>query len=119
VVDRIDVGGAGKLRLYTGTIPTNADTAVGAQTLLAELTFSATAFGAAANGVATAAAITSDTSADATGTATWARIVNGSGTTIMDLTVGTSGEDINLNTTSIVAGATVAVTALTYTQPLT
>jgi hypothetical protein len=37
----------------------------------------------------------------------------------MDLTVGTSGEDINLNTNSIVAGATVALTSLTYTQPKT
>lgn len=119
VVDRIDTGGAGTIKIYTGTIPTDADTAVGAQTLLATLTFSATAFGAASNGVATAAAITSDTSADATGTAAWARIANGAGTTQMDVTVGTSGEDINFNTVSFVTGATVAITALTYTQPKT
>jgi hypothetical protein len=119
VVDRIDAGGAGTIKIYTGTIPTDADTAVGAQTLLATLTFSATAFGAASNGVATAAAITSDTSADATGTAAWARIANGSGTTQMDVTVGTSGDDINFNTVSFVTGATVAITALTYTQPKT
>ena len=43
VVDRIDTGGAGTIKIYTGTIPTDADTAVGAQTLLATLTFSATA----------------------------------------------------------------------------
>jgi hypothetical protein len=112
VVDRIDAGGA-------GTIPTDADTAVGAQTLLATLTFNATAFGAASNGVATANAITSDTSADATGTAAWARIASGGGTTQMDVTVGTSGDDINFNTVSFVTGATVAITALTYTQPKT
>ena len=119
VVDRIDTGGAGTIKIYTGTIPTDADTAVGAQTLLATLTFSATAFGAAANGVATAAAITSDTSADATGTAAWARIASGAGTTQLDVTVGTTGEDINFNTVSFVSGATVAITALTYTQPKT
>jgi hypothetical protein len=120
VVDLLDAGaGAGTLKFYTGTIPTNADTAVGAQTLLATLTFSDPAFGAASNGVATASAITSDTSADATGTATWARLADSNGNTVMDLTVGTSGEDINLNTNSIVAGATVALTSLTYTQPKT
>jgi hypothetical protein len=119
VVDRIDTGGAGTIEVRSGTIPTNADTAIGAQVLLATLTFSATAFGAASNGVATANAITSDTSADATGTASWARIKNGSGTTIMDVTVGTSGEDLNFNTVSFVAGATIALTSLTYTQPLT
>lgn len=119
VVDLIDAGGAGTIKIYDGTIPTNADTAVSGQTLLATLTFSATAFGAASNGVATAAAITSDTSADATGTASWARIASGGGTTIMDVTVGTSGEDINFNTVSFVAGATVSISALTYTQPKT
>lgn len=119
VVDRIDTGGAGTIKIYTGTIPTDADTALGAQTLLATLTFNATAFGAASNGVATANAITSDTSADATGTAAWARIASGAGTTQMDVTVGTSGEDINFNTVSFVTGATVAITALTYTQPKT
>jgi hypothetical protein len=119
VVDRIDTGGAGTIKIYDGTIPTDADTALGAQVLLATLTFSATAFGAASNGVATASAITSDSAADATGTATWARIANGAGTTQLDVTVGTSGEDINFNTAAFVTGATVAITALTYTQPKT
>lgn len=120
VVDRIDAGvAAGTIKVYTGTIPTDADTAVGAQVLLATLTFSDPAFGNAANGVATASAITSDTSADATGTAAWARIADSNGLTVMDVTVGTAGEDINFNTVSFVAGATVAITSLTYTQPKT
>lgn len=120
VVDLIDAGaGAGTIKVYTGTIPTNADTAVGAQVLLATLTFSDPAFGAAASGVATASAITSDSSADATGTAAWARIASSTPTTVMDVTVGTSGEDINFNTVSFVAGAAIAITSLVYTQPLT
>lgn len=110
---------SGTIKIYTGTIPTDADTAVGAQTLLATLTFNAAAFPAASNGVLTAAAITSDASADATGTATWARIATSGGTTKMDVTVGTSGEDINFNTVAFVAGAEIAITSLTITQPKT
>lgn len=119
VVDLLDVGGAGTIKGYTGTIPTDANTAIGAQVLLFTCTLNATAFGAASNGVATANAITSDSSADATGTLTWARLANGAGTTVMDVTCGTSGEDINFNTTSIVSGAVVGISALTYTQPKT
>jgi hypothetical protein len=107
---------AGKLRIYDGTQAANANTAIGAQVQLAELTFNATAFGAASGGVATANAITSDTSADATGTATWCRILKSDGTTVLwDGSVGTSSANLVLNTVSIVAGATVAVSSLTYT----
>lgn len=120
VTARVDAGaGAGKLRIYDGSQPATADTAIGAQVKLAELTFSDPAFGAASNGVATANAITADSSADATGTAAWFRVVDSNGTTVFDGTVGTSGADLNLNTTSIVAGAEVAVSSLTYTQSKT
>lgn len=117
VCDQMD---SGYLRIYDGSQPTDADTAIGAQVLLAELRFNAAAFAAASNGVATAGAITSDASADATGTATWFRALKSDGTTKMfDGSVGTSGCDLNLNTTSIVAGATVSVTSFTYTQSKT
>lgn len=117
LVDQLDTG---YLRIYDGTIPTNADTAVGAQVLLAELRFNATAFGAASNGVATANAFTADSSANATGTAAWFRALKSDGTTVvLDGTVGTSGEDLNLNTTSIVSGANVNVTSMTVTMPKT
>lgn len=108
---------SGKLRIYSGTKPATADTALSGNTLLAELTMNATAFGAASAGVATANSITSDSSADATGTATFFRLFKSDGTTVIcDGTVGTSGCDLNINTTSIVAGAVVAVSAFTYTQ---
>lgn len=120
IVDLIDGGAAaGTIKVYGGTIPTNADTAVGAQPLLATLTFTDPAFGAASNGVATASAIADDTSADATDTATWARIADSNGGTIMDVVVGTAGEDINFNTAAFVTGATVRITSLTLTQPKT
>lgn len=110
---------SGTIKIYTGTIPTDADTALGAQTLLATLTFNAAAFPAASNGVLTAAAITSDSSIDATGTAAWARIATSGATTVMDVTVGTSGEDINFNTVSFVSGASCAITSMTITMPKT
>ena len=40
----------GSLRIYDGTQPTDADTALGAQVLLAQLTLNATAFAAASAG---------------------------------------------------------------------
>jgi hypothetical protein len=110
---------SGILRIYDGTIPTNANTAVGAQVVLAELTLNATAFPTGTNGVITANAITQDTTANATGTATWYRLFASNGTTvIMDGTVGTSGSDLNLNSVAIQANAVVQITSMTITVPL-
>jgi hypothetical protein len=113
---------SGYLNIYSGTVPANADTALSGNTLLATLTMAATAFGAAntSTGVATAGTITADSSADATGTATFFRVME-SGTTpgtvvVFQGTVGTSGAELNLSSTSIVATGTVSVTSLTYTQ---
>ena len=120
VVDLVDAGsGAGKLRIYDGTQAATADTAIGAQVLLAELTFSDPAFGNASNGVATANAITADSSANATGTASWFRVVDSDDNAIFDGTVGTGTHDLVLNTTSIVSGAEVSCSAFTYTQSKT
>ena len=108
---------SGLLRIYDGTQAADANTAVGAQVLLAELTLNATAFGAAVAGVATANAITADASANASGTATWFRVVKSDGTTVLfDGSVGTSGANLNLNSVAISVGAAVAVTSFTYTQ---
>ncbi len=108
---------SGKLRIYDGSQPANADAAIGGANLLAELTMNATAFGASVAGVATANAITSDTSADATGTATWFRVWKSNGTSpLWDGTVGTSGADLNLNAVALVAGAAVSITSFTVTE---
>lgn len=110
---------SGYIRIYdsTGTgQPANADTAVSTQVLLAELRFAADAFPAATAGVLTANAITSDASADATGTATWARILKSDGTSVLfDGSVGTATANVILNTTSIVAAAVVSCSSLTLT----
>lgn len=116
-------GGSGALiRIYDGAQPTDADTAIGAQVKLAELAMSGTAFGAATDanpgGLITAAAITNDSSADATGTAAWFRIVDqNAGNTICDGSVGTSSADLILNTVAITAGSVVAITSMTVTMP--
>jgi hypothetical protein len=107
----------GYLRIYDGTQPATADTAITSQVLLAELTFGATAFGSASAGVCTANAITADSSANATGTASWFRVWKSNGTDeVYDGSVGTTGCDLNLNTVSIVSGASVSVTSLTLTE---
>ena len=118
VVDDIDAGsGAGTIEIRSGTQPANANlSATG--TLLGVLTFSDPAFGAAnSSGVATAGTITGDASADASGTATWARIKDSDGNTVYDCDVGTSGATINLDSVSIIAGGTVDITSFTITQP--
>lgn len=106
-------GASAKLRIYDGTRPATGGTAT---TLLAELVCNATFAPAASGGVLTLNAIANDASADATGTATWFRIVQSDGTThVMDGNVGTSGSDLNLNTTSIVAAGPVSITSFTVT----
>lgn len=107
----------GYIKIYNGTQPAGADTAVSTQTLGATLRFSSTAFGSSSAGVATANTITSDTDAAATITATWFRILKSDNSTVlMDGSVCTSGCDINLATVSIVQHATVAISAFTLTQ---
>jgi hypothetical protein len=107
-------GANAKLRLYSGTRPATGGTPT---TLLAELTCGSTLAPAASGGVLTLNAITSDSSADASGTATWARLVKSDGTThVMDMDVGTSGADLNMNSNVISAGAAVAITGATLTE---
>lgn len=106
-------GASAKLRIYDGTRPATGGTVT---TLLAELTCNATFAPAASGGTLTLNAITSDTAADATGTATWARIVTSGATFVLDCSVGTSGTDIILNTASIVINATVSVTSAVFTE---
>ena len=109
------VGGSAKLRIYDGTQPAGPGTAVSTQVLLAELTCNATFAPAASSGTLTLNSITQDSSADATGTASWFRIVTSGGTAVIDGSVSTSGADMNLNSTSIVSGGTVSITSATFT----
>lgn len=110
------IGSSGLLRIYDGSVPANVGTSLGAQVLLAELALSSTFAAGASGGVLTASSITSDSNANATGTATFFRLVTSGGTAVVQGTVGTSGADLNLSTTSIASGATVSVSSFTITE---
>jgi hypothetical protein len=116
---------AGKLRVYSGAQPTDANTAIGAQTMLGEFTMNATAFAASVasgtaptrSAVATANAISNITAA-ATGTAAWFRLLKSDGTTVLfDGTVGLSGSDLNLTDITLTAGETMSVSSFTVSNP--
>lgn len=104
-------GTSAVLTIYNGTRPATGGTVT---TPLAALTCNAGGFGTVSGAALTASAITNAT-ASATGTATWARLTSSGGTFVADMDVGTSGSDLNLNTTSIVSGATVSVTSCVIT----
>ena len=109
----LDVGAAAALiRIYDGVKPA---TGGAATVLLAELTCTDPAAPVAASGVLTFSAITQDASANATGTATWFRMVDSAAVFVLDGTVATSGGDLNLTTTAIVITQPVSITSATIT----
>lgn len=110
-----DLLDSGYLRIYSGTQPATADTALSGNTLLAELRFNATSAPAASGGLLTFNSITSDSSADATGTAAFFRALKSDGTTVvLDGTVGTSSANMIIATTSISSGQTVSCSSFTH-----
>jgi hypothetical protein len=106
------LGTSPKIRHYSGTRPATGGTAT---TLLGELPMSATPAAAASSGVWTANAITNDSSADATGTASWFRALTSANTPVIDGNIGTSGSDLNMNTVSYVSGGPIAMSSWTIT----
>lgn len=115
----VDAGaGAGTIKVYNGTQPTTANDAITSQTLLATLTFSDPC-GTTSSGTLTMSAITQDSSADATGTATWARIADSTGATVfdVDVTVTGAGGSLQFNTTNFVIGGPVLISSFTVTVP--
>lgn len=106
VVDLLDGGtGAGYIEMQT-----SGDVEV------ATLPLSATAFGAASNGVATAATITSDANATG-GTVSKAAFFDGDDAKHFTMSVAASGAEINISSVSVGAGETVAITSCTVTCP--
>jgi len=115
----IDAGsGAGTIKIYTGTQPTSPADAITTQTLLGTLTFSDPC-GTSASGTLTMSAITQDSAAEATGTATWARIADSTGATVcdVDVTATGGGGTLQFNTTSFVIGGPILISAFTITVP--
>lgn len=108
--------GAGTIKIYTGSQPATADTAASG-TLLATFTLADPAFGPASSGTITLQGVPLTVAAAATGTAGWFRMATSTPTTVLDGSVGTSGNQINLNTTSITLGVNVTITSGTITMP--
>lgn len=120
--DEINAGStAAVIDIRTGAQPADPDTAA-TGTLLVTLTMSDPAFGAATDGnpggLLTANAI-ADNTAVATGVAGYFRMRStGTGADdVADGECGTSGADLNFNTTSITSGSTVSITSMTVTMP--
>lgn len=115
--DNLNLGsGAATIKLYTGTKPAGPDTAITSQTLLGTLTCSDPA-GTVATRTLTFDTITADSSADATGTATWARLADSAGVAVIDIDITTTGGGGfgQMNTTSIVSGGPITAPTVTIT----
>lgn len=120
ITTAIDAGsGAGKIRLYSGTSPANANASLSGNTLLAELTCSDPSAAAASAKTLTLNAITQDASADATGEATFFRVVDSDNNVVLQgsVTAVGGGGDLQMNTASIVAGGPVQITSCSFTLP--
>lgn len=114
------IGGGALLSFYDGTKPASADTALAASNhLLCQLVCNAATFGAVANGVLTAGAITAGTGKAAAGagtTATFFRLTQANGTTVIcDGTVGiTDGNfDLELDNPNIAQNQNVSLSSFT------
>lgn len=115
----IDAGsGGGTVKLYTGTQPTQASDAVTTQKLLGILTFSQPC-GVVASGALSMSTIDPEDIALYTGTATWARIADSAGNTVMDVNVSVTGGGgaLQLNTTSIVSGGPILISSFVISVP--
>lgn len=117
ITARADAGsGAAKIRIFSGTMPVNADTALAGNTLLAELTCTDPCASPSASKTLTLSPITQDSSADASGTATFFRLVDSTNLVIVqgDVTATGGGGALEMNTTSIIAGGPVQITAASF-----
>lgn len=108
---------SGYLRVYDGTQPANADTAITTQNLLAELRFQATAAPAAVNGMVTFNTLVPDSQA-ANGTASWFRCLASDGTTVIfdgEIAESPGVADLVLSETALTTQVALVVSSFTYT----
>jgi hypothetical protein len=107
------------IEIYTGSMPANPQTAISTQTKLGTLLFAVPSFGSPSTGVITANVISRDDSADATGTAAWARVIRGDGSVAFDadVTATGGGGTIEFNTVSFVSGGPIEISSFTLTVP--
>lgn len=119
-LDQIEttVGTAAILRVYSGSAPANVAASI-TGTLLAEATLPSDWMAAASNGSKALSGTWSDTSVNATGTASHFRIWASDGTTAHiqgTVTASGGGGDMIVDSTSFVSGTTFTVTSFTLTD---
>jgi len=119
-----NAGTAAVINIYEsdGGVPADADASVGSATLLAQLTCEADIFSGISDdtpgALGTFDTITPDSSADATGTADFFRILTQSGgTVIAQGTVGTSNADLVFNTVAFTMGSEISISSMTILLP--
>lgn len=104
------------LKIRSGAAPANC-AAADTGTVLATLNLPSDWMAAASGGSKAMSGTWQDTSADATGTAAHFRIYRSDGTTCdVQGTVGTSGSDLNVDSTSFTAGQSFTITSFTITD---
>lgn len=110
---------AAKLRIYSGSVPANADASIGAATLLAEGTLPSDYLGAASGGVKSKAGtwtITGQSGAGAGTAGTFFRIWDNAGTTCgLQGTFGASGTDMTVDNNSIANAQVLTVNSFAIT----
>jgi hypothetical protein len=109
--------GGATLVIYDGVQPSYSNVATSGQHVLATFTlpaYTSNTVATTSNAVTITFGSISNVSATYSSTATWFRITNGA-STVCDGSVGTSGCDLNINSTSISSGATVSITGFVYT----
>lgn len=113
---------SGTVVLYSGTMPTNVQTALSGNNVLAIATLPNPAFTAfdtvTGSRRYTAGTITGDSAADLTGTATFFRVINSSSVVVWQGTVGTTDSDMIMADAGIIQGGPVNISSLTVSLPM-
>lgn len=110
-----DVLNGGYFDLYDGSQPATTETSISGPVKLVRLALNATFGAGASSATKTAGAIASGI-ALATGTATWGTFVTSGGTRVMDVSVGTSGTDVVMDSVAIQQDATVSCSSCVITM---
>lgn len=121
LIAALDAGsGPATVQIRSGTRPANV-TVAATGTLLVTVTLNDPSFGTPANGVAaiTTTPANPTGTAVAAGTASWARVFDSDGNAIFDAGVGTTGQEFLVNTTNVLVGSVLNLTAGSITLTVT
>ncbi len=115
--DETTIGTSPKLRVYSGTVPANADASIGAATLLAEAPLPSDWQGAPSAGAAAKAGTWTFDAAVGTGTPTFCRLWDSAGTTChMQFTAGVGSGEVQFNGTITTGQTGITVSAFSRTE---